>query len=346
MPTDGVTPTATPEHAAVLDDSRFVVPSPPQRLLERPRLTALLDRAGEVPLTLVSAPAGSGKTTLVADWAARRSATQDTLWITVERSASDHHDLWADVEECLRRDEVTLGRLSQPLTLVLDGCEVLSPAVLGQLELVLRRGGPRLHVVLLTRVDPVPPVNGRRRGGALLEVRSADLAFTEEETRRLVALAGAELSAGAAHALTARTRGWAAGVRFATTVLEGCEEPDAVVRHLTAASWLTHLLEEEGARRYVPVAPGGTRVVTLRPRIPAPRSDPAPPAPIIEQLTARELEVLECLSELLSTDEIATTMFVSVNTVRTHVRSILRKLSVSRRNEAVRRGRALGLVGA
>ena len=54
--------------------------------------------------------------------------------------------------------------------------------------------------------------------------------------------------------------------------------------------------------------------------------------------------MLGLLSELLSTDEIAGTMFVSVNTVRTHVRSILRKLAVSRRNEAVRRARALGLI--
>ena len=67
-------------------------------------------------------------------------------------------------------------------------------------------------------------------------------------------------------------------------------------------------------------------------------------AQLIEPLTAREMEVLAHLSELLSTEEIAATMFVSVNTVRTHVRGILRKLGVSRRTDAVRRGWALGLV--
>ena len=65
---------------------------------------------------------------------------------------------------------------------------------------------------------------------------------------------------------------------------------------------------------------------------------------LLEPLTAREMEVLAHLSELLSTEEIAATMFVSVNTVRTHVRGILRKLGVSRRTDAVRRGWALGLV--
>jgi LuxR family maltose regulon positive regulatory protein len=66
---------------------------------------------------------------------------------------------------------------------------------------------------------------------------------------------------------------------------------------------------------------------------------------VIEPLTAKEQEVLGHLAELLSTEEIAATMFVSVNTVRTHIRSILRKLAVTRRNEAVRRARALSLIG-
>jgi LuxR family maltose regulon positive regulatory protein len=69
-------------------------------------------------------------------------------------------------------------------------------------------------------------------------------------------------------------------------------------------------------------------------------------APLIDALTAKELEVLNHLSELLTTEEIAATMFVSVNTVRTHVRSILRKLSVSRRHQAVRRARALDILSS
>jgi LuxR family transcriptional regulator, maltose regulon positive regulatory protein len=68
------------------------------------------------------------------------------------------------------------------------------------------------------------------------------------------------------------------------------------------------------------------------------------PELIIQPLTSRETEVLAHLSELLSTEEIAAAMYVSVNTVRTHIRGILRKLSVSRRTDAVRRGWALGLI--
>lgn len=92
-------------------------------------------------------------------------------------------------------------------------------------------------------------------------------------------------------------------------------------------------------------APGGSTTSN-----PANASRPLPrisrdgqPAPV-EELTAKELEVLGHLAQLLNTEEIAGTMFISVNTVRTHVRNILRKLDVNRRNAAVRRARELGLL--
>jgi LuxR family maltose regulon positive regulatory protein len=67
-------------------------------------------------------------------------------------------------------------------------------------------------------------------------------------------------------------------------------------------------------------------------------------SPLLEPLTEKEREVLGHLAALLTTDEIAGSMFVSVNTVRTHVRNILRKLGASRRNEAVRRAREVGII--
>jgi LuxR family maltose regulon positive regulatory protein len=75
-----------------------------------------------------------------------------------------------------------------------------------------------------------------------------------------------------------------------------------------------------------------------------PLAEGDPQGLLVQPLTARETEVLAHLSELLSTEEIAEVMFVSVNTVRTHIRGILRKLGVSRRTDAVRKGWALGLV--
>ena len=69
-----------------------------------------------------------------------------------------------------------------------------------------------------------------------------------------------------------------------------------------------------------------------------------PASPIVSPLTDKEMEVLRHLAALLSTEEIARTMFVSVNTVKTHVRGILRKLAAARRNEAIRRARELGWI--
>ena len=112
-------------------------------------------------------------------------------------------------------------------------------------------------------------------------------------------------------------------------------------------------VQELVAHHRRPVArakPSGGKGRTSRPT-PLPRQRPRQDAvgvmdqtPMIDALTAKELEVLNHLSELLSTEEIAAAMFVSVNTVRTHIRSILRKLSVSRRNQAVRRARVLDIL--
>ena len=70
----------------------------------------------------------------------------------------------------------------------------------------------------------------------------------------------------------------------------------------------------------------------------------APGPIIVDALSARETEVLRHLADLLTTEEVAATMFVSVNTVKSHIRSILRKLSVSRRNDAIRRARELRVI--
>ena len=88
----------------------------------------------------------------------------------------------------------------------------------------------------------------------------------------------------------------------------------------------------------------GTGAVSAEAHVPP--VEPALPAELVEALTPKEYEVLGHLAALLTTEEIAAAMFVSVNTVRTHVRSILRKLGVSRRNAAVRRARELNLLVA
>jgi LuxR family maltose regulon positive regulatory protein len=118
------------------------------------------------------------------------------------------------------------------------------------------------------------------------------------------------------------------------------EAPDELWQLLRSDDELWSRHEWLTARRTIagtillPQPRGGTR--------PVGPSDDAPR--IYEPLTEKEREVLGHLSELLTTEEIAAVMFISVNTVRTHVRNILRKLAASRRNEAVRRARDLHLI--
>jgi LuxR family maltose regulon positive regulatory protein len=106
---------------------------------------------------------------------------------------------------------------------------------------------------------------------------------------------------------------------------------------------LRHVVRADGdlVERYRALA--GCAGHTGRPASPAASSEPGKLI-IVEPLSKREMDVLNGMAGMLRTEEIAASMYVSVNTVKTHVRSILRKLSASRRNEAVRRARALGVI--
>ncbi|MFI7061309.1 LuxR C-terminal-related transcriptional regulator [Kribbella sp. NPDC050124] len=254
---------ATEQSAATYSDGsidpilavRFAIPRPPRRYVERPRLSKRLDQGAELPLTLVSAPAGSGKTALVAAWAAQRAvAGHSTAWLTFEEQDVPAARFWPQVLEILRRQGVVLpgtrddtagahaqmltelatalSRRTHPVTLVLDGYEIATAADSSDLDFLLRHSDQRLHVVILTRVDPVLPLHRYRLNGTITEVRMADLAFTEDETARLVQLSGISMSSDSIAALTRRTRGWVVGLRFAGMCLEGSDDPDAAVAEL------------------------------------------------------------------------------------------------------------------
>ncbi len=234
---------------------RFAVPRPPPRYVPRSRLIKRLDQGAELPLTLVSAPAGSGKTALVAAWAAlREAAGHSTAWLTFEEQDVPAVVFWPHVLETLRRQGVVLpgtrddtadahsqmltelatavARRPHPVTLVLDGYEIATAEESSDIDFLLRHTDQRLRVVILTRVDPVLPLHLYRLAEIVAEVRMADLAFTEEETARLVRLSGISMSRDSIAALTRRTRGWAAGLRFAGMYLERSDNPDDAVAQL------------------------------------------------------------------------------------------------------------------
>ena len=217
----------------------------PPRLPEPPLVRErLLDRlaAGvrETPLTLVSGPAGSGKTTLAGSWMTRPGVPWRVVWLTLSEATGSPEEFWFFVTEALGRAGVDLPHSSrvagmspagegfvirlatdllereEPVVLVLDEVERLTdPAVPAQLELLMRLAGLSLRLVLLSRVDPLLPMQRYRMAGAVTEIRTADLAFTTKEAGELLLRCDVHLSRASLAALVNRTEGWAAGLQLA-----------------------------------------------------------------------------------------------------------------------------------
>jgi LuxR family transcriptional regulator, maltose regulon positive regulatory protein len=214
--------------------------------VRRPRLLQRLEAADE-QLILVSAPAGYGKTSLVADWITQRGADDPTAWVTFEE-----HDesFWQGLVRCLeslgvatsadrfshtgpRVDRRILTSLasrvagqSSRLHVVIDGHDPVSAAVGRDLDFLLRHSGHRLQLVLLTRSDPLLPLYRYRLDATVAELRMRDLAFTDEEASALFASAGVQLQQRSIRALNARAEGWAVGLRFASAMLQERADTD------------------------------------------------------------------------------------------------------------------------
>lgn len=234
-------------------DGWFGIPTVSSAYLRRPRLLHMLERSDACPFVLVSAPAGTGKTALVADWVAAGGEQERTAWITFEGTDVA---FWPGLFGCLeslgvavspdtvRGDESPLDRQvrrtvaeavsCQParLTVVVDGYELLSADVAEDLDFLLRHAGDRLRLVMATRADPVLPLYRYRLDDMVVEVRMSDLAFTDEEAGELIQRAGVHLTQASAEALNARTKGWAAGLRFGTQLLRLRQDPDDAVAEI------------------------------------------------------------------------------------------------------------------
>ncbi len=212
--------------------------------MPRPRLHALLDRGVDGPLTLVSASPGTGKTALLASWAASPGSDLDVGWLSLDRDDNWAPRFWAGVERALtgrarvrpagepvRRIVDLVTRRDRPVALVLDDFQELeSRSVLTAVQTLIDRAPPQLHVVLSTRADPRLRLHRLRLAGALTQVRAADLALTHEETRALLGPVAGGLTSEEVETLRTRTEGWAAGIRLAALSLERADDPGRFVR--------------------------------------------------------------------------------------------------------------------
>ena len=239
--------------------ARLRPPAPGPSDLPRARLVrAFTD--DPAPVTLVCAPAGSGKTSLLATWAA--TATDATVaWLSLDRHDDDPGRLWSGVLGALRATgrfpvgarlheliapvgEVAsafvdalvseMAALGEPVWLVLDDVHVLRrAATIDSLTLLIRRLDPGIHLVLASRSDPPIGLPRLRLEGRLRELRSTDLAFTLEEAAASLASRTVALPEASLRAMHERTEGWVAGIRIAGLALQDAEDTEEFVERFS-----------------------------------------------------------------------------------------------------------------
>jgi len=217
-------------------------------MVARPGLFGRL--GGPARVTVVSAPAGSGKTVLLRSWIAEAGLAGRAAWVAAGREERDPQRFWLSVAGALRATgpgaglvrAVTgapeldgwalaerllsdLAPLADRLWLVVDDVHELNQDALRQLELLVMRAPPGLRFVLAARHDVRLGLHRLRLEGGLAELRAGDLRFTAAEAGELFAAAGVALGEPAVAVLQERTEGWAAGLRLAALSLAGHPDP-------------------------------------------------------------------------------------------------------------------------
>jgi LuxR family maltose regulon positive regulatory protein len=209
-------------------------------------------------VTVISAPPGSGKTSLLRAWSDRASKDRRVAFVTVPRDQQDAQQFWLTVVDAIRQTDATAGSQQHAVAPGLDGGvmvdtvvaelaeaagdivlviddlhELSSTDALAQLERLLSVLPQSAHVVLSSRRDPPIRLHKLRLDDEVAELRADDLRFTESETGEMLAAADIKLSDSGAAALHDRTEGWAAGLRLAVISLSGHPEPERFVHEFS-----------------------------------------------------------------------------------------------------------------
>jgi LuxR family transcriptional regulator, maltose regulon positive regulatory protein len=224
-------------------------------LLDREDLLAMFDRAVAKRVTVISAPPGTGKTSLLSAWTGRSIDLRRVALVSVDRDEQDAQRFWSAVLDAIRSPASSTDPKAQPaaadaldadelvetvlselaervesITLIVDDLhELRSSDALRQLERLLAVLPRSARVVLSSRRDPPIRLHQLRLDDEVAEIRASDLRFSESETRELLARSGISLSDGGVAALHERTEGWAAGLRLAVISLRGHPDPERFV---------------------------------------------------------------------------------------------------------------------
>src|SRR5580704_9042244 len=257
---------APPEVAGDLRDSlvpgplletKLYVPRSRRGLVPRPQLSERLNRGTASKLTLVSAPAGFGKTTLLTEWLAAGpdapAGQRRAAWLSLDRADNDPASFWTYVIAALRtvapgvgESALALLQAAQPppietvltallndlgatagdIVLVLDDYHGIDASdVQDGMAFLLDHLPPWLHVVIASRADPALPLARWRARGELVEIRAAELRFTPDEAAAyLNEMMGLQLTAQDVAALEARTEGWIAALQLAALSMQGRDD--------------------------------------------------------------------------------------------------------------------------
>lgn len=228
--------------------TKLYIPARSGKFVTRERLIRQLEAGVRGKLTLISAPAGFGKTTLIKSWL--EHSPHRAAWLSLDPADNTLTRFWAYVIAALQQIETGIGSesletlsqsinmtaieplltplmndlaaLTAPLILVLDDFHLIEePLIHDSLGFLLEHQPPALHLVLTTRKDPMLPLAKLRARRELIELRAGDLRFTEEETARFIhEVMGMTLSADNIRALELRTEGWAAGLQMAALSMQ------------------------------------------------------------------------------------------------------------------------------
>jgi LuxR family maltose regulon positive regulatory protein len=253
--------------------TKLYIPPPRTNGVRRPRLIERLNNGLRGRLTLVSAPAGFGKTTLVSAWVA--DCGRPVAWLSLGEDDSDPARFLTYIVAALQTIDAGLGSgvlaaLQAPqappsdaaltvllneitatpreIVLVLDDYHVIeSQDVDKALAFLVEHLPPQLHLLIATREDPPLPLARLRVRGQVNEIRAADLRFTHAEAADFLNLAmGLNLSEADIDALERRTEGWIAGLQLAALSMQGLDEPSGFIESFTGSNHfvLDYLLEE------------------------------------------------------------------------------------------------------
>lgn len=253
--------------------TKLYLPPPRPKVVTRPRLIERLNEGLHHKLTLISAPAGFGKTTLISEWIA--GCGQPTAWLSLDESDNDPIRFLTYFVAALQTLAPNIGkeapgllRSSQPpplealltdllneiatipndFVLVLDDYHAIDTKAIDEsLSFLLKHLPPTMHLFIATREDPQLPLSRLRARNQLTELRIADLRFTPSEAAGFLnQVMGLHLSAEDIAALETRTEGWIAGLQLAAISMQGHRDVSGFIKSFTGSHHfvLDYLAEE------------------------------------------------------------------------------------------------------